>query len=161
MALKMHSSLAMPAGQWLKEAIIIPEKIPMGKLAESLSVSRQALSAVLNGRSAMTFSLAVRLEKVLGISADTLMNMQTTYEMAEAREKEKSFHCAMISLKPRGEDAKHSMMARQGKKSWLCQQSNAMNTMTYKGYHARVTFEAEDGVFVGRLAGIKDRIPSE
>lgn len=33
-----------------------------------------------------------------------------------------------------------------------------MNTLTYKGYHARITFEAEDGVFVGRLAGITDRI---
>lgn len=30
--------------------------------------------------------------------------------------------------------------------------------MSYKGYQASITFEAEDNVFVGRLAGINDRI---
>jgi predicted HicB family RNase H-like nuclease len=28
--------------------------------------------------------------------------------------------------------------------------------MSYKGYFARIEFEAEDGLFVGRLAGIND-----
>lgn len=32
------------------------------------------------------------------------------------------------------------------------------NTMTYKGYAARVEFDADDRVFFGRLAGIKDII---
>jgi predicted HicB family RNase H-like nuclease len=32
------------------------------------------------------------------------------------------------------------------------------NTMEYKGYNARVEFEAEDELFVGRLAGINDII---
>ena len=32
------------------------------------------------------------------------------------------------------------------------------NTMTYKGYTARVEFDADDRVFFGRLAGIKDII---
>lgn len=31
-----------------------------------------------------------------------------------------------------------------------------MNTMSYNGHHARVAFDAEDGLFVGRLAGIND-----
>lgn len=31
-----------------------------------------------------------------------------------------------------------------------------MNTMTYKGYAARVDFDAEDRIFVGHLAGIRD-----
>lgn len=31
-----------------------------------------------------------------------------------------------------------------------------MNTMSYGGYHARVEFDAEDALFVGRLAGIND-----
>lgn len=33
-----------------------------------------------------------------------------------------------------------------------------MSTMNYRGYHARITFEEDDGVFVGRIAGIRDRI---
>jgi predicted HicB family RNase H-like nuclease len=31
-----------------------------------------------------------------------------------------------------------------------------MNTMSYKGYGARVEFDAEDRLFVGHLAGVRD-----
>lgn len=31
-----------------------------------------------------------------------------------------------------------------------------MNTLTYKGYAARVEFDAEDRIFHGRIAGIRD-----
>ena len=34
----------------------------------------------------------------------------------------------------------------------------ATNSMSYKGYFARVDFEPDDGLFVGRLAGINDVI---
>ncbi len=33
-----------------------------------------------------------------------------------------------------------------------------MNTMTYKGYTARVEFDERDGIFAGRLLGITDVI---
>lgn len=33
-----------------------------------------------------------------------------------------------------------------------------MNAMTYEGFHARVEFDAEDGLFVGHLAGINDLV---
>lgn len=31
-----------------------------------------------------------------------------------------------------------------------------MNTMTYKGYSARIEFDEQDRIFVGHLAGIRD-----
>ncbi len=31
-----------------------------------------------------------------------------------------------------------------------------MNTLTYKGYSARIEFDEEDRIFVGHLAGIRD-----
>jgi predicted HicB family RNase H-like nuclease len=31
-----------------------------------------------------------------------------------------------------------------------------MNTITYKGYSARVEYDDEDGIFAGRVAGIND-----
>jgi predicted HicB family RNase H-like nuclease len=31
-----------------------------------------------------------------------------------------------------------------------------MNTMLYKGYHARIEFDEQDRIFVGHLAGIRD-----
>lgn len=33
-----------------------------------------------------------------------------------------------------------------------------MSTMTYKNYAARIEFSAEDGIFMGHIAGIKDII---
>ena len=33
-----------------------------------------------------------------------------------------------------------------------------MNTMSYKGYNARIEYDDEDGIFVGRLAGIRDGV---
>ena len=32
------------------------------------------------------------------------------------------------------------------------------NTMTYKGYSARIEYDDEDGIFTGRIAGIRDGI---
>jgi predicted HicB family RNase H-like nuclease len=31
-----------------------------------------------------------------------------------------------------------------------------MNTMSYKGHHARVEYDGDDGIFVGHIAGIND-----
>lgn len=33
-----------------------------------------------------------------------------------------------------------------------------MSTMTYKGYTARIEYDDEDGIFFGRLAGIRDGV---
>jgi predicted HicB family RNase H-like nuclease len=32
------------------------------------------------------------------------------------------------------------------------------NTMTYKGYAARIEYDDEDGLFTGRIAGIRDGV---
>jgi predicted HicB family RNase H-like nuclease len=32
------------------------------------------------------------------------------------------------------------------------------NTMTYKGYAARIEYDDEDGIFTGRIAGIRDGV---
>jgi predicted HicB family RNase H-like nuclease len=32
------------------------------------------------------------------------------------------------------------------------------NTMTYKGYAALIEYDDEDGIFTGRIAGIRDRV---
>lgn len=32
------------------------------------------------------------------------------------------------------------------------------NTMTYKGYFARIEYDDEDGIFAGRIAGIRDGV---
>lgn len=89
MALKMHPSLRIPAGVWLKEELVEPHGINVKQLAAHFRVSRQALSNVLHGHSAFSADMAIRFEKAFGVKADTLMRMQAAYELAQAREHEK------------------------------------------------------------------------
>lgn len=86
MAIKLHPSLHIPAGVWLKEEIVKPHGLTVTALAERLHVTRPALSNLLNGHSALSADMAIRFEKAFGISADTMMRMQTAYDLAKARE---------------------------------------------------------------------------
>jgi addiction module HigA family antidote len=95
MALKMHPSLAVHAGDWLKTEIVEPYGITVKALAEHLGVSRQGLSNLLHGHAALTGDMALRFEKAFGLSADTLMRMQLAYEIAQLREHEDE-----IAVKP-------------------------------------------------------------
>jgi antitoxin HigA-1 len=53
--------------------------------AEGLGVTRQQLYNVINGKSAVTPEMAVRLEKGIGSTADTWLRMQTAYDLAQVR----------------------------------------------------------------------------
>lgn len=95
MALKMHPSIAVHVGDWLKTEIVEPAGISVTALAEHFSVSRQALSTLLNGNASLSADMAIRFEKAFGVKADTLLRMQTSYDLAQARRNE-----AQIKVKP-------------------------------------------------------------
>ncbi|PTW60671.1 addiction module HigA family antidote [Breoghania corrubedonensis] len=88
MALRMHPSIAVHVGDWLKTEIVEPVGISVTALAEHLGVSRQALSALLNGKANLSAEMALRFERAFGVRADTLLKMQTAYDLAKARENE-------------------------------------------------------------------------
>jgi antitoxin HigA-1 len=46
------------------------------------------MSKLLNGRQGLSADMAIRFEKAFGLSAETLMRMQASHELAEAREHE-------------------------------------------------------------------------
>jgi addiction module HigA family antidote len=56
--------------------------------AKVLGVTRAALSALLNGRAALSPDMALRIEKAFGPKMDTLLRMQTAYEITEVRDRE-------------------------------------------------------------------------
>lgn len=85
MAIRMHQSLAVHVGDWLKTELVEPYGISIKALADHVGVSRQTLSALFNGHCGLTAEMAIRFEKAFGIKADTLMRMQTTYDLARAR----------------------------------------------------------------------------
>lgn len=85
MALKMHPSLAVHVGDWLKTEVVEPAGVNVTDLAAHIGVSRQALSTLLNGNAGLSADMAIRFEKAFLVKADTLLRMQTAYELAQAR----------------------------------------------------------------------------
>lgn len=57
----------------------------VAEAAEALGVTRQQLYRVINGTSAVTPDMAIRLEKGIGSTADTWLRMQAAYDLAQAR----------------------------------------------------------------------------
>jgi hypothetical protein len=88
MALEMHPSLAIHVGDWLKTEIVEPSGANVTTLARHIGVSRQALSTLLNARASLSADMAIRFEKAFGVKADTLLRMQTAYDLAQARAQE-------------------------------------------------------------------------
>jgi len=72
-------------GVFLKSEIIAPLGLTVTEAARALGVTRPALSAVLNGRAALSPQMALRVEKAFGAPMDTLLRMQTSHDIAEAR----------------------------------------------------------------------------
>jgi addiction module HigA family antidote len=86
MALKMHPSIFVHPGEWLKTEIVEPNNASISGLAAAFGVSRQAVSALLNGRASLTAEMALRFEMLFGIDAETMLRMQANYDLARARE---------------------------------------------------------------------------
>jgi antitoxin HigA-1 len=82
--------MARPAhpGQFIRMEVIEPLDLSVTQAAKVLGVTRPALSALLNGRAALSPEMALRIEKAFGPKMDTLLRMQTAYEIAEARDRE-------------------------------------------------------------------------
>lgn len=96
MALKMHAGLAVHVGDWLKTEVVEPYGITVAGLARHFGVSRQALSTLLNGHASLSADMAIRFEKAFGVKADTLLRMQTTYDLAQARSHEDDIAVARL-----------------------------------------------------------------
>lgn len=89
MAIRLHRSFAVHPGAWLREEIVDPAGLSVTALADRLGVTRQAASSLLNGKSGVSADMAIRFEKLFGISADTLVRMQAKHDLTEARAHEK------------------------------------------------------------------------
>ena len=80
MAMTMHPSLAVHPGDWLKSEVVDPHGVSINRLAACFHVTRQTLSNLFNGHTALSADM-----KAFGVKADTLMRMQTTFDLAKAR----------------------------------------------------------------------------
>jgi len=83
------TSLEKPAhpSVFLKHEVLRPLGLSVTEAADALGVTRPALSALLNGRAQLSLEMALRIEKAFGVSMDALMQMQNSYDIAQARKR--------------------------------------------------------------------------
>ena len=74
-------------GGFIRHEIIEPLGLSVTGAAQVLGITRAALSTLLNERAHLSPDMAVRIEKAFGVSMDTLMRMQNSYDIAQARKR--------------------------------------------------------------------------
>ncbi len=74
-------------GGFIKEEILEPLDLNVTKAADVLGVTRTALSTLLNEHADLSPEMALRVEKAFGVSMDTLMRMQNSYDIARTRQR--------------------------------------------------------------------------
>jgi addiction module HigA family antidote len=72
-------------GEVLRE--YLPSDITAGEAAQRLGVTRQALSAILNGRAGISADMALRLSQALGTTAEMWLSMQMARDLWCAEQK--------------------------------------------------------------------------
>ena len=75
-------------GGFIRREILDPHGLNVTQTAEVLEVTRQALSPLLNEHASLSPEMALRIEKAFGVSMETLMRMQNSYDIAQARRRE-------------------------------------------------------------------------
>ena len=76
-------------GEFINEVYLEPNAITGRELATALGVSPSTLNRVLNGSSGVSPTMALRLSKALGRSAESWLAMQSNYDLWHARRKAK------------------------------------------------------------------------
>ena len=75
-------------GRYVKVRVLDANGLSVTEAATALGVARPSLSKFLNGRAHLSPEMAIRIEKAFGMQMDTLMRMQTDFDIAEARARE-------------------------------------------------------------------------
>jgi addiction module HigA family antidote len=82
---QLHPSFALHPGPWLRRNLVEPYGLNVSEAAVHLGVSRPLMSNLLNGHAGLSAAMAIRFERAFGISADTLVRMQSAHDLAVAK----------------------------------------------------------------------------
>ena len=85
-------------GDFIRTEIVEAAGLTVTAAALALDVSRPTLSSLLNGKAALSGDMALRMEKAFGVRMDTLMRMQSSYDIAQTRKREKQINVRRVSL---------------------------------------------------------------
>jgi addiction module HigA family antidote len=84
-------------GNFIRTEIIEPAGLTVTAAAKALRVSRPTLSSLLNGKAGLSGEMALRIEKAFGVNMETLMRMQSSYDIAQTRKREKQISVPRFS----------------------------------------------------------------
>src|SRR5580704_4600373 len=76
-------------GAFIRTEIIAPAGLTVTAAAAALQVSRPALSSLLNGKADLSGEMALRIEKAFGVKMETLMRLQSAFDIVKTRSREK------------------------------------------------------------------------
>ncbi|MGA8938191.1 MAG: HigA family addiction module antitoxin [Acidobacteriaceae bacterium] len=84
-------------GDFVRTEIIEAAGLTVTAAAKALHVARPTLSSLLNGKADLSGEMALRIEKAFGVRMDTLMRMQSSFDIAQMRKREKEIRVPRIS----------------------------------------------------------------
>ncbi len=85
-------------GEFIQEVYLGPNDLSGRELAATLGVSASTLNRILNGSSAVSPEMALRLSKALGRSPESWLAMQSSYDLWHARQSVKLGGVGKIKL---------------------------------------------------------------
>lgn len=88
-------------GSFVKSEIIEPLDLTVTAAAKALGVTRATLSTLLNEHTSLSPEMALRIEKAFGVSMDTLMRMQNSYDIVMTRKRENEIKVKRFSASAR------------------------------------------------------------
>lgn len=73
-------------GAFIRQIYLEPHQLSVRALAESLGVAPSTVTRIINGHSAISPEMALRLAKALGRSAESWLAMQHNYDLWQAKQ---------------------------------------------------------------------------
>lgn len=80
--------------------VLEPLNLNVSEAAKALGVTRPMLSNFLNENASLSPEMTVRIEKAFRADMETLMRMQNSYDIAEARKREAEIKVAPYAADP-------------------------------------------------------------
>ena len=118
MSKKLTPFVATHPGEMIKDELK-ERGMTQKQLAAETGIKASVLSETINGKRNVSLSVAIALEKALGISADIWMNMQTQYDLdtANIAERDNQRETVSVTIPIRDHNLLQELVRKFG---WVC-----------------------------------------
>ncbi len=76
-----------PPGEFLRTEVFEPLELSLSRAADIMRMRRATLSDQVNGRTALSPEVALRIEKAFGVNMETLLHMQAWHDAYMMRQR--------------------------------------------------------------------------